>query len=76
MKIFEIKAEKDREGMTYTKSKAEALQKWLVEEMGKRGERIHGGIVTSSNERNISINTNEVYYPYSERPGEWVGLRF
>ncbi len=46
MGIFEVKDSRDREGKTYTKAKAEALQKYIIEQHNKK---LFGGIVIERN---------------------------
>ncbi len=57
--IFEVKDSADRDGKTWTKAKAEALQKWII---NQRRKDISGGVV---------IERNRDWYVSSERKYDW-----
>jgi len=46
--IFEIKDQRDQDGISYTKAKAEALQGY-IKEQNKKGKKLFGGIVIEVN---------------------------
>ncbi len=55
--IFEVKESNDRDGLSYTKAKAEALQKYLAQQKNKK---LFGGIVVEHN-KSWLINSNSKY---------------
>lgn len=55
--IFEVKESNDRDGLSYTKAKAEALQKYLAQQKNKK---LFGGIVVERNKAWL-INSNSIY---------------
>lgn len=55
--IFEVKDTEDRDGMTYTKAKAEKLQEYIK---GQKGKKLFGGIVIEKS-NGWKINQNEKY---------------
>ncbi len=57
--IFETKDAQDREGVSYTKAKAERLQEY-IEEQNKKGKKLFGGIVIQSS-RVWKINQKPTY---------------
>ena len=57
--IFETKDQRDQDGSTFTKAKAERLQAY-IEEHSKKGRRLFGGIAIQVN-RIWRINQNPVY---------------
>ena len=57
--IFEIKDSGDRDGLTYTKLKAEKLQGY-IKEQNKKGKKLFGGIVIDKNNRWM-INQKDKY---------------
>jgi type III restriction enzyme len=65
--IFEVKDSGDRDGKTYTKAKAEALQKYIVDQKNKK---LFGGIVI---ERNTDWTINqEAKYDWDKcERGDW-----
>ena len=73
--IFEVKDTGDRDGGTFTKAKAEALQAWLAKQKRKD---LFGGIVIERNHAWV-INSRTTYaWDKCERGdwGEWDGLTF
>lgn len=73
--IFEVKDSADRDGKTWTKVKAEALQKWIVNQKRKD---IFGGVVIEKN-RTWLINSEKKYdWGKCERGdwGDWKELIF
>lgn len=69
--LYETKAEKDRDGKTITKAKAEALQPYMEKESERLNIPVRGGIIVSSDKNNIRINDNAVYELYTDNPGAW-----
>jgi len=57
--IFEVKDQRDQDGNTLTKAKAEKLQEY-IKEQGKKGKKLFGGIVTQVNGE-WKINQNVTY---------------
>jgi hypothetical protein len=73
--LFEIKDSGDRDGKTYTKAKAEALQEYIV---GQKNKKLFGGIVIERN-RAWHISDKATYdWEKCERDdwSEWDELRF
>jgi len=71
--VFEVKDEGDRDGITYTKAKAEKLQEYISEQ-NKKGKKLFGGIVVRRNGR-WRINQNSKYVPDLSTSGwEILGL--
>lgn len=73
--IYETKDEKDRDGDTFTKQKAESLQKYIKEENESNNNNLKGGIINSSNSKNIVINDNDRFNPYDGNVSEWKIFR-
>ncbi|MDE2116713.1 MAG: hypothetical protein KGI79_02455, partial [Patescibacteria group bacterium] len=55
--IFEVKESNDRDGLSYTKAKAETLQKYIAQQKNKK---LFGGIVIEKNKAWL-INDNSKY---------------
>jgi hypothetical protein len=55
--LFEVKEAGDRDGKTFTKAKAEALQEYIA---GQNKKKLFGGIVIERNKA-WHINTNHTY---------------
>ncbi len=55
--LFEVKEAGDRDGKTYTKAKAEALQKYIA---GQKNKKLFGGIVIERN-KSWQINNEKSY---------------
>ena len=73
--IFEVKDAADRDGKTYTKAKAEALQKYII---GQKNKKLFGGIVIERNKA-WHINSKKTYnWEKCERDdwGDWSELFF
>ena len=73
--IFEVKDAADRDGKTYTKAKAEALQKYII---GQKNKKLFGGIVIERNKA-WHINSKKNYnWEKCERDdwGDWSELFF
>ena len=73
--IFEVKDAADRDGKTYTKAKAEALQKYII---GQKNKKLFGGIVIERNKA-WHINSKKSYnWEKCERDdwGDWSELFF
>ena len=68
--IFEVKDSGDRDGTTYTKAKAEKLQKY-IKEQNKKGKKLFGGIVIRKN-NNWFYNDSEKYNDAD--PKQWKVL--
>lgn len=73
--LYETKSKDDRDAKTYTKAKAEYMQKYIKEE-NKNSKNLIGGIVNSSNKDNIVINNKEAFYPYLDKVEDWDILKF
>jgi len=73
--MFEVKDSGDRDGKTYTKAKAEALQKYLS---GQKGKKIFGGIVIERNDTWHLNNKTTYNWERCERGdwSEWTPLIF
>ncbi len=65
--LLEVKDTADRDGKTYTKAKAEALQKYIIDSGNKK---LLGGIVIQRN-RAWLINDNKSYVWEKCEHGEW-----
>jgi type III restriction enzyme len=65
--LFEVKDTGDRDGKTYTKVKAEALQKYIASQKNKK---IFGGIVIQKN-RAWLINDNKIFDWEKCERGDW-----
>jgi type III restriction enzyme len=65
--IFEVKETNDRDGITYTKAKAEALQKYIVKQGNKK---LSGGIVIEHDKAWL-INNNSKYKWEKCEKGDW-----
>lgn len=73
--LLEVKDAGDRDGKTYTKAKAEALQKYIID---SGNEKLFGGIVIQRN-REWVINDEKVYdWDECEKGdwGEWNNMEF
>lgn len=73
--LFEVKDSGDRDGMTYTKAKAEALQKYIAKSGNKK---LFGGIVIERN-RAWHINSENSYkWEKCEQDdwSDWIELKF
>jgi hypothetical protein len=73
--MLEVKDSGDRDGKTYTKAKAEALQKYLS---GQKGKKIFGGIVIERNDTWHLNNKTTYNWERCERGdwSEWTPLIF
>jgi len=58
--IFEVKDKNDQDGLTVTKAKAEALNRYIFEHNNKNKSSLFGGIVISKN-KNFIINLKKEY---------------
>ncbi|KKR75385.1 MAG: hypothetical protein UU18_C0007G0024 [Parcubacteria group bacterium GW2011_GWB2_40_8] len=65
--LFEVKESGDRDGKTYTKAKAEALQKYITNSGNKK---LFGGIVIERNKAWL-INENLKYDWEKYENGDW-----
>ena len=75
--IFEAKDAGDRDGITYTKAKAEKFQEY-IKEQNKKGKKLFGGIAIEKNGR-WKINQKEKYdWSKCERNdwSDWDDLKF
>ena len=67
--IFETKDGGDRDGMTYTKAKAEKLQEY-IKEQNKKGKKLFGGIVIEKSD-GWKINQKSDYDWSKCLRGDW-----
>ncbi|MDO8593929.1 MAG: DEAD/DEAH box helicase family protein [bacterium] len=67
--IFEVKDEGDRDGITYTKAKAEKLQEY-IKEQNKKGKKLFGGIVIKKGGR-WKLNQEEKYNWIQCQKDDW-----
>ena len=65
--LFEVKDAGDRDGKTYTKAKAEALQKYMT---GQKNKKLFGGIVIQKNHIWL-INDNKIFDWGKCERGNW-----
>ena len=65
--FFEVKETNDRDGLSYTKAKAEALQKYLVQQKNKK---LFGGIVIERNKAWL-MNDSSKYNWGKYEQGDW-----
>jgi len=65
--LFEVKDTGDRDGKTYTKAKAEALQKYITSQSNKK---LFGGIVVQRNHGWI-VNDTDIYDWEKCEHGDW-----
>ncbi len=65
--IFEVKEVSDRDGLTYTKAKAEALQEYIKQQKNKK---LFGGIVIERNKAWL-LNEKERYNWKKCEEGDW-----
>lgn len=66
--ILEIKESNDRDGLNYTKAKAEALQKYIAQ---LRNKKLFGGVVIEHNKAWL-INNNSKYDWEKCEKGDWA----
>jgi len=73
--IFEVKDTRDRDGMTYTKAKAEKLQGY-IKEQNKKGKKLFGGIVIEKNNKWLINQKNKYNWSKCEKNdwSEWKVL--